>query len=231
MSNRKHDWIPKSHEARYDQIVQTMTYLSVPANVTRMGLTGFQTWLTETLEPAFETFAAAFEDWKNPSVRTPIKSAALRTAEDAFIPLYRLLYTGMLKNNPLVTDVDLVAMGMPERSSGGRRSPSVPDTSPTANVKMPEPGIVEIHFRDSASDSGGHAKPAGVHGVEIAWSILDTPPSGWSQLEHSAFDTASPFRLSFEGDRRGRRLYFALRWENTRGAKGPWSEILDAVIP
>jgi hypothetical protein len=70
-----------------------------------------------------------------------------------------------------------------------------------------------------------------VHGAEIGWGVLDEPPVNWSQLVHSSFDTASPFRLSFEGDQRGRRLYFALRWENTRGAKGPWSEIMDAVIP
>jgi hypothetical protein len=70
-----------------------------------------------------------------------------------------------------------------------------------------------------------------VHGAEICWAVLDTPPVNWSQLVNSSFDTASPFRLSFEGEMRGRRLYFALRWENTRGAKGPWSEIQDTVIP
>ncbi|MDR2119312.1 MAG: hypothetical protein LBP64_00355 [Tannerella sp.] len=230
MSNNK-DWIPKSREGRYNQAKQSMTYLSVSANLTRMGLTGFLPWITESLRPAYEAFAEAFEDWKNPAERTPIKTAALKTAESAFIPLYRHLYMGMLKENPLVTDADLMAMGMPERNAGKRRQASVPDTSPVASVKLPEPGIVEIHFRDGAVDSSSRAKPAGVHGAEIAWTVSDTPPAGWSQLEHSSFDTASPFRLAFEGDRRGRRLYFALRWENTRGEKGPWSEIRYTVIP
>jgi hypothetical protein len=30
---------------------------------------------------------------------------------------------------------------------------------------------------------------------------------------------------------RGKTVYFALRWENTRGEKGPWSEIMSAIIP
>jgi hypothetical protein len=30
---------------------------------------------------------------------------------------------------------------------------------------------------------------------------------------------------------RGKKLYFALRWENTRGEKGPWSEIHSTIIP
>jgi hypothetical protein len=225
------DWIPQDHEGRYDLAVQTMTYLLVEDNLMRMGLTGFQTWLTGTLQPAYTAFKTAFESWKNPAERTQIKAATLRGAEEAFVPLYRHLYTGMLKNNPLVTDADLAAMGLPERGSGGHHPPSVPVTSPASTVKTPGPGIVEIHFRDNSVDNPSRAKPAGVHGAEIGWAVLDTPPVNWSQLVRSSFDTASPFRLIFEGEERGRRLYFALRWENTRGQKGPWSEILETVIP
>jgi hypothetical protein len=70
-----------------------------------------------------------------------------------------------------------------------------------------------------------------MYGAEIGWDILDVPPVNWSQLRRFAFTTASPLRLGFEGNQRGKRLYFALRWENTRGVKGPWSEILDTIIP
>jgi hypothetical protein len=30
---------------------------------------------------------------------------------------------------------------------------------------------------------------------------------------------------------RGKTVYFCLCWENNRGEKGPWSEIVFAVIP
>jgi hypothetical protein len=229
---KKKDWMPKSHEGRYNQTKQTITYLTLSSNLTRMGLTGLQ---SNMLRPAFTTFGTAFEGWKNPAERTPVKTATLKTAEDAFIPLYRHLYNGLLKDNPLVTDADLIAMGLPERGDGERHPASVPATSPVGSVKTPEPGIVEIHFRDSAADSAAdsasRAIPAGVHGAEIRWAVLDTPPVNRAQLFNSSFDTASPFRLSFEGEMRGRRLYFALRWENTRGEKGPWSEIQETFIP
>jgi hypothetical protein len=29
----------------------------------------------------------------------------------------------------------------------------------------------------------------------------------------------------------GKRLWFAARWENTTGQKGPWSEIMCVIIP
>jgi hypothetical protein len=88
---------------------------------------------------------------------------------------------------------------------------------------------VEIHVTDSASRR--KAKPAGVHGFETAWAILDAPPTTWEQLVHSSFCTRTPLRISFEGDKRGKTLYFALRWENTRGVKGPWTTIFTAIIP
>jgi hypothetical protein len=199
-----------------------MAYLAVSANLARMGLTGMQTWITGTLQPAFVAFRTAFENWKNPSERTTVRTAVLRDTEAAFVPLYRHLYTGLLKNNPLVTDADLVTMGMPERSNAGRKASSVSKESPNAFVKTPNPGIVEIFFG---------TKPHGMRGAEICWALLDKPPLNWTELIHSSFNTASPLRLSFDGNQRGRRLYFAIRWENTRGEKGPWSEIQDTVIP
>ncbi|MDR0609502.1 MAG: hypothetical protein LBG58_15030, partial [Planctomycetaceae bacterium] len=63
------------------------------------------------------------------------------------------------------------------------------------------------------------------------WAILDTPPTKISDLTHSSFDTRSPLTLEFDEDQRGKCVYFCLRWENTRGIKGPWSEIISAIIP
>lgn len=37
--------------------------------------------------------------------------------------------------------------------------------------------------------------------------------------------------LTFDENQRGKTVYFALRWENTRGEKGPWSQIVSSIIP
>ncbi|AHF94767.1 hypothetical protein OPIT5_26275 [Opitutaceae bacterium TAV5] len=52
-----------------------------------------------------------------------------------------------------------------------------------------------------------------------------------NDLTRSGFDTRSPFTLNFDENQRGKTVYFALRWENTRGDKGPWSPITHAVVP
>jgi hypothetical protein len=50
-------------------------------------------------------------------------------------------------------------------------------------------------------------------------------------LLHSEFATRSPLELVFEEDERGKKGYFAARWESGTVKKGKWSDIFYAVIP
>ena len=224
------DWMQRGHQKLHEQANQTVNYVTV--ELVRLGLMGITDWITEDVTPKLTAMNQAYELWNaDPSARTPLIISTLIESEAAFIPFYRQLYNGFLRNNPMVTDTDLVAMGLPMRSAGRTPSP-VPATVPTYTVKTPLPGIVELHYYDDAGgESRKYAKPKGVHGVEIRWAILDEAPVDWETLTHSAFDTATPFRLTFEGNNRGNRVYFALRWENTTGQKGPWSAIGFAFIP
>jgi hypothetical protein len=97
---------------------------------------------------------------------------------------------------------------------------------------LSNPGMVIINFHDAGSH--GFAKPEGVHGGEIVYIVRaagDPPPLDWSELTNSVFDTHTPHTLNFSGKQRGMILYFASRWENTRGEKGPWNAIRWVVIP
>ncbi|MDR2764871.1 MAG: hypothetical protein LBB90_07560 [Tannerella sp.] len=233
MSTHHQDWIPANREARYDQAIQTWTYLSETENRSRMGFgagTMQGTWVDTEFSPKYNTFLAAFQGWKNPAERTPTKTVKLNEAEDAFVAVYRQLYTGFLKSNPLVTNDDLQSMGMPLRNSS--RTPArIPDTNPDADTDTSQMRRVKISFYEN---DGIHkkGKPDGVHGAEILWEVLDTfSEVHLDDLKHSSFDTRTPFVLDFTDEQRGKILYFALRWENTRGQKGPFGPILNAVIP
>jgi hypothetical protein len=226
------DWLPRNREALYDKAKQTKEYISDSANRTRMGFapgTPQGDWLDNVFLPIFAAFITAFDSWRNSATRTAVISATLYNSQKEFIKLYRKLYIGFLKNNPIITDTDLIAMGFPERGDNKRTQVQPPTTIPEAEVRLPSQGVIEIHYRDEGSES--KAKPAGVHGVEIAWAILETAPTDWVQLTNSAFDTRTPFEMTFGGDKRGKHLYFALRWENTRGEKGHWSPIREVIIP
>jgi hypothetical protein len=227
--NANKDWMEKSHEQLYEQATMTTTYLT-SANLARMGISGTaNTWYSSVLMPKYTAFKAAFLAWQNPAERTSVKQTLLEEAEKDFREVYRQLYKGYLKDNPLVTSDDLVAMGLPKRSDGSHKPADKPTTLVEMITDTSIPGAVGISFRDMGS--GRWAKPRGVHGAEFIWAILDEPATDRSQLTHSSFDTRTPVEFPFEENDRGRKFSVCARWENTRGEKGPWGEILTVIIP
>jgi hypothetical protein len=224
------DWLPKNHEALYNKSNQTTEYLTADGNAARMGLDGTKpaAWLATEFYPKQKVFKLAFEDWVNPAKRTAEKTTALKAAENEFIPVYRQFYTAFIRDSPFVTDVDLTDMGFPLPSSGRHPAPD-PTTGVEARVEWLNPGELLIHFKDKLL--AGIAKPPGVHGAEFLWDILDEPPKKWNDLKNSVFSTRTPIRLFFEPEQRGKTVYFIIRWENTVGKKGPWSEIYKTTIP
>jgi hypothetical protein len=219
----------QKHDVLYKNANLTVRFLT-PEVLARIGIAGTaNTWYQNEFISKYNTFKTAFVNWLNPAERTPTKSTILYKAEADFKKVYRQLYTGYLKGNPLVTDDDLQGAAFPKRSSGRRRHSSLPDTRVGTRTDTSKPALVIIHYFDL--ESHGAAKPPGVHGAEIVWAVLDHPPVDWSELTHSEFSTRTPLSLSFSGEQRGLTLYFAMRWENTRGEKGPWSNIESVIIP
>jgi hypothetical protein len=228
------DWLPQNHEALGQQANQTYDYIQTDPQRTRMGFgdnTLQKKWFEDVFKPPFAAFGHVLADWRDPSTRTKALSAALMDARRNFVTVYRELYRGWLKNNPLVTDEDLVLMGLPKRNAGGRKPPPVPETWPVAIANTATTRRVVVAYRDSSLPHR-KAKPAGVHGAEIRWMVADAPQSvRLEDLVYVTFDTRTPFILDFHEEERGKRLYFALRWENSRGVKGPFSPIQNANIP
>jgi hypothetical protein len=219
------DWLKHSHEELYDQATITYSYLSNYVNRERMGL-GTSTmqgqWYDSNFVPSYTNFQTAFDDWRDPAQRSPLKIETLNDRENEFRPIYRQLYSSFLKASPFVTDEDLISMDMPPRHTGSHPSP-VAKKAPEYYDDTSVHRQIGIHIKG--------AKPEGQHGVEVCWAILDSPPTTIEELTHSSFVTRSPLILSFDENQRGKKVFFCLRWENTRGEKGPWSDIFSAIIP
>jgi hypothetical protein len=70
--------------------------------------------------------------------------------------------------------------------------------------------------------------------MECLWKLEETdeaPPNEVEELLHSSFATKSPLELTFKESERGKKLYYAVRWETGTVKKGKWSEILSAIVP
>ncbi|MDR1331737.1 MAG: hypothetical protein LBK07_06495 [Tannerella sp.] len=204
---------------------QEVITVKVKENLTAWGINAL--WFTGTLEPVKEEWVKAWADYQDPMQRTRLITFTKKEKRRVYEKLLRMLVR-MLGSSPTVTDDDRRAMGIVIRDTV-RTPVKLPKSYPVFTVDTSIIRCLIIFFRDMGSML--KAKPHGVHGVEICWAILDRPPVSVDELIHSAFDTRAPFRLMFDESERGRTVYICLRWENTRGEKGPWSEIVMAIVP
>ncbi|MDR1330864.1 MAG: hypothetical protein LBK07_02040 [Tannerella sp.] len=204
---------------------QEVITVKTKANITAWHIN--EPWYSSELTPAKSEWEKAWADYQDPGQRTRVITFTKREKRKAYEKLLRILVQ-MLESNPEVTDDDRRAMGIVIRDT--TRTPvKPPKTYPAYSIDTSLIRCLIILFWDLGSKS--KAKPRGIHGAEIRWVILDHPPMSVDELVHSSFDTRSPFELMFDESERGKSVYFCLRWENTRGEKGPWSEIVMAIIP
>lgn len=226
------DWIPQNHRLLYDQASLTYAHASTEPNRSRMGLapdTPQGEWFDNTFVPAFFLFKDRFLAWLDPGTRTPVQTVAMRDARKKFVSVYRKFYMSFLKSSLLVTVEDLIAMNLPVR--GKKRShAAIPATWP---VGAPDTSVrrrIRLAFADKEAKTSG--KPHGVIGAEIRWQVYPRPEVvRLIDLTHASLCLRTPFILKFEEEERGYRFYYAMRWINTRGKKGSFGAIQDAIIP
>jgi hypothetical protein len=180
----------------------------------------------EALQTKKARWTAAFVAAENPATRTKLTVIEKQEARKDYEAALRVFVKSYLAYNPAVTDVDREDFEIPVHKTTRTPAPKA-DKAPYVTAIAHGPRQVRFDF---GAEQGSTAKPAGQHGVEIASVIADAKPP-LRQLAHSNFDTHTPLILTFEDEERGKTLWYAARWENTRGAKGPWGEIVSVVIP
>ncbi len=127
----------------------------------------------------------------------------------------------------VLTEKDRTTMNLPPEIIV-RNSIPVPDTKPKGVADASERFKHIIYFEDSVAANA--AKPYGVHSCQIWQKIGGTAPVSQKDLMQIGNCTSSPFETHFEGTEGGMIAYYWLRWENTKGEFGPWSDLFSATI-
>ncbi|MDR2809489.1 MAG: hypothetical protein LBB84_02890 [Tannerellaceae bacterium] len=130
--------------------------------------------------------------------------------------------------NPILTNADRLLLGLHVHDTKPTTIP-VPTTRPNFELKVTDVRRIAVHFHDQ--DSAGRARPYGVNGAVVYYDVLDAPPPHPDALSRSLLATHTPYTLEFVEEERGKAVYVALRWQNEKGQKGPWSEIESTVVP
>jgi hypothetical protein len=215
--------IPRSdHEFH---VVQDRISVHALANVARYGLN--PEWLAGTLTPAKDRWQAAWDLYNSPTIeRTHSITVEKNEARSAYqFPLQQLIH--MLKASPTVTPAELEQMGI--RLPSRTRTPA-----PPVHVR----GEVEVIFKNVQEhtlivrdrDTRSAAKPPHARGFQICRKIGGDAPVSDEDWTLVAEASHSPHTLTYDQSQSGQRVYYRVRWMNTRGLPGPWSEPVSAVI-
>jgi hypothetical protein len=142
-----------------------------------------------------------------------------------------------LQASPSVSDAERAALGITVPDSGATAAAS-PTTRPVCEVDTSQRLRHTIDFTDEGTPAR-KAKPAGVLGAEPIraapvrkrfGTLGPTPPVDPGELMFLAVDTRSPYTRDYPGSEGGKQAHYMLRWVNTRGETGPWSETATATI-
>jgi len=216
------DWIKRSDDDFDDQFAQFNAW--VQDNGLTHGLTAGQ--LT-ALDNAYTAWSPAFINHKAAQTNA---TAAKEIKDDKRADGEALMreQAATLQVNSLTTDAERMSAGMAVRD-GTRTRAAVPTTRPIAMIDTSQRLRHTINFKDETTPNS-KKKPVGVMGVEIWCGLGPTPPADASTCSFVALDTSTPYVVEYDGADANKIAHYLLRWVNTRGEKGPWSETASATI-
>jgi hypothetical protein len=162
------------------------------------------------------------------AAHTKLDMQAKNEKKKQLIHLEEVFIRNNLQNNDAMTDNLREALGISIHDTKPTPVPA-PEGIPEIEIATPYPRTVQIKFRDEHAARWG--KPEHVHGLECVWELMEEPPVKVGDLLHSDFATKNPLELVFEEDQRGKKVFFAARWETGAMKKGKWSDIFSAIIP
>jgi hypothetical protein len=218
--NRK--FIPDNDHSFLSWVINFLKYL-----FQALARFGFPEEKYQELAAQRNDFAEKLETAEEPATRTTLTVQAKNDARKLLEANIRQAINQYLAYNPAVTDIDHEGLGIPIHSKSRHPAP-VEKTFPWTKAST---ALIRHLSFDYGSSETSKTKPAGQHGMELASVISDTKPANIRELTHSHFDTHTPLVIEFEEEERGKTFWYAVRWENNNGEKGPWSEIMSVVIP
>lgn len=216
------DWLPRP-DTEFTPWFKTFTDYA-GTNQAALGLTATEVTAVLSARTTWETdFQANLAAQNAAQSARQTKDASRTAAENLLRPLVQ-----RLQSVETVQDSDRDGLGITVRETTRTASP-VPETLPLATVDTSKRLRHVISFADESMPNS-RAKPEGVSGCEIWVKIGGPPPLDSSECQYLATDTRTPYTAEYAGTDGGKVAHYMLRWVNTRGERGPWSQTVSATI-
>jgi len=217
------DYVPANDESLLDWARQLNACAT--ANYSRWGVESPAALIAEPLA----VFSAAMERSSNPN-RGKIDVLEKNEAKKTLVKACRTYVQGFLARNPHVTNGDRETMGL--HVYDVTHTPiAQPEARPVGTIRLKGTGAFDIHI---APDRDISAEKKSYYGCKIAYELFEhgaPPPTSEKQLAEGRFVRRKKASFVFQPQDSGKRAFFTMRYENSKGDAGPWCQIFSVLIP
>ncbi|MBL7127903.1 MAG: hypothetical protein ISS16_02850 [Ignavibacteria bacterium] len=160
--------------------------------------------------------------------RTAGQAQAFRTAEKNYKAGIRKFNSKWISKNDSVTDAQKVDLGVTVYDTVPTRINAV-DFAPQLAVDEISVGMHKLRF-SNPEDPHSRKMPRGQKIIlRTAIAAADIPES---EIPWSGSETVTRFLhdVNYTVDDKGKTAYYRACYESNRGERGPWSDIIDAIV-
>ncbi len=141
------------------------------------------------------------------------------------------LVARQLQGQPQMDNASRALIGITVRQGRTGETP-VPSSAPIAHVAQIERLRHVVAFTDSATPTR-MAKPKGAWCCEVRLKLVasdESAPIDPATMQPLALATDGKVIADFELTHKGKQAVYVMRWVNAKGAGGPWSEEVRAMV-
>ena len=219
---KRADWIPSKKE---EQLTMGKSWLpTLEARRTEWGVPE-----EKVISLAEAINAADSENSTAPGDRSKVSNAHLKAAFATLTTEMRDVKKRYFFVPPL-TDADLIGLGLKPKDNIPTPV-SVPKVRAVGKITFKSAGSLELHI---APETDISEDKRAYYGCKIAYAVMnaDAPaPQSEKELTESMFTRRKKEAFIFQPQDAAKKIYFSLRYENSKGQAGPWCPIFSAVIP
>jgi len=219
------DWMPSK---RADILSMALLWKTVLANGNKWEDWEFLESEVTQLNERYAMALFAFNQ-NNSAARGPVTAEAASAAFKALTDYMRHIKRRRFTTPPL-TSTDIVSLGL--KPIDAIHTPiAKPMVRPTAVVKLKGAGSFSIQVVPEQDISN---EEKSYYGCKIVYDVFEhgaAPPASEKLLTESRFIRRKREAFVFQPQDSGKKAYFSMRYENSKGDAGPWCPIFSVLIP
>jgi len=142
----------------------------------------------------------------------------------------RTYVQGFLARNPYLTNADRNEMSLTVYDTISTQV-GTPKVRAMGKIIYKGAGLLDLHIAPEADISEDRRA---YYGCKIVFQVMDfnaPAPIDENELHESRFSRRKKESFVFQPKNSGKKIYFSIRYESSKGAPGPWCPIFSAVIP